>query len=128
MSREHGGFIESTIDAANIPIIRNERDVYRAKHPLVDEEAEAASNEHDRRVSALLAQRDREQNLRDNRWAAFQIAIHNLPLTPEQITARVQQLFAPSMEPTPAEKSEEATTISASIAEESDRSMTLPNG
>ena len=112
MSREHGGFIESTIDAANIPIIRNERDVYRAKHPLVDEEAEAASNEHDRRVSALLAQRDREQNLRDNRWAAFQIAIHNLPMTPEQIAVRVQQLFAPSTEPEPAEKIGEAATTS----------------
>ena len=93
MSREHGTFINSSSDAADIPFIRDPRE-NPLKYPPVDDETMRAEAEHDRRASALLAQRDREQNLRDNRWAAFQIAIHNLPLTPEQISAAVPRLFA----------------------------------
>ena len=111
----HGGFIESISDAGDIPYVRDPRE-NPLKYDPVDDETERAEAEHTRRVSALLAQRDREQNLRDTRWAAFQIAICNLQLSPAQIANRIAELFPVPPEPTPAKMEEEI--VSASPAED----------
>lgn len=112
MSREHGGFINSNSDAADISFIRDPRET-PLKYPSVDHESERMASEYDRYAAARGMQQFREDALRDAREAAFRKAIRGLQLTPEQITARVQQLFAPTTEPEPAEKSEEATTTSS---------------
>jgi hypothetical protein len=116
VSREHGTFINSSSDAADIPFIRDPRE-NPLKYPPVDDETMRAEAEHTRLAAERGMQLFREDALRDNREAAFRKAIRGLQLSPEQIADRVQQLFAPPTEPEPAEKSEEATTISALTTE-----------
>src|SRR5215469_3328884 len=118
---EHGSYLRDKHDAANIPTIRNEADVARANfmEPI---------NEEGRRLDRWAAAKGRD-NLRaqidgDAKEVAFRRAVRNLPLSPEQIAIAVEQFFDRFAEATPAEKSEEVATASAT--EESGLSTTLP--
>jgi hypothetical protein len=115
MSREHGGFINSSADAADIPFIRDPRET-PLKYPPVDHESERRASECDRYAAARGIQLVREDALRDAREAAFRKAIRGLQLTPEQITVRIAELFPLPELPPPAETEEEI--VSASTAED----------
>ena len=100
-----GGFLNSRYDAGHIDIIGDPRDAPHRNYSPIDEQAERAEAEHARRTSALLMQRFRERALADNRWATFIDAIRALQLSPEQITAAVEELFAPFVEKAALERS-----------------------
>jgi hypothetical protein len=118
---EHGSFISNKTDAANIHITRDMHDEARARDFGHDNpafiESERIADAYDRREREARMKQFREDNLRANRWGAFQTTISRLQLTPEQITARVAELFSVPAQPTPAQVEEEVAT--ASLAEDS---------
>ena len=101
-------FLTSQRATVKLPVIRDIRDA-PLQYPPVGEEAPKADTESYRRAVAASMQLGSGQHLRANRWAAFQKAICNLQLSPEEVTARVEQFFAPT--PAPAEEAQVETPI-----------------
>lgn len=104
MSGRHGSFIGSLSEAADIPTVRDPRDAPHVNYSP-DHESERAASESARRAAATGMQILREDIRCDNREAAFRRAIRRLQLTPEQITARVAELF-----PVPEQPEDETAT------------------
>ena len=109
------GYIRTKADAGNPPTIRNLSDV--AQSNVLAEPVDETARTLDRWASEIGMANLRTQIVEDGREAAFRVAVRKLPLTPAQISAAVPRLFAALTEATPADKSEEATTISASSTE-----------
>jgi hypothetical protein len=120
MSIQRGGFLNSKFDFGNIDIIRDPMDAPHSNYSPVDEESARIARAYDRNTSALLMQRFRERARADELEGVFRLAIRALELSPAQITAAVEAIFAPYAEKAAVERAaaEEAAEIERVAAEQ----------